>query len=50
MYMYQKKETQFSAKNEPSFVTIKCCDGSYTCRNYFRRNNMQILKLAAYKD
>ena len=25
--MYQKKEENFLQKNEPSFVTVKCCDG-----------------------
>ena len=26
--MYQKKDRFFSAKNEPSFITVKCCDSS----------------------
>ena len=26
--MYQKKEKNILQKNEPSFVTVKCCDGS----------------------
>ena len=44
-YVPQERE-KISAKIEPSFVTVKCCDGS--CRNYFRQNNLQILKLATY--
>ena len=38
-----KEREKISAKNEPSFVTVKC---SMAHRNYFRRNNLQILKLA----
>ena len=45
---YAQKEVRetFSARNEPSFVTVTCCYMAH--RNYFKRNNLQILKLATY--
>ena len=45
LIMYQKKEENFSAKNEPSFVTVNV---AMAHRNYVRRNNLWILKLATY--
>ena len=44
--MYQKKEKNILQKNEPSFVVqlnVAMAHG-----NYFRQNNLGILKLATY--
>ena len=42
--MYQKKE-KFSAKMSPHLSQLNV---AIAHRNYFRRNNLQILKLATY--
>ena len=43
--MYPQERDKSSAKNEPSFVTTNV---AMAHRNYFRRNNMRILKFATY--
>ena len=40
------KNKKYTAKNEPSFVTLK--NVAMAHRNYFRQNNLRILKLATY--
>ena len=44
--MYQKKEKNLSAQKEPSFITV--INVLMAHRNYFRRNNLRILKLATH--
>ena len=44
--MYEKKEKFLSAKIEPSLSQLKVEMAQRN--NYFRRNNLQILKLASY--
>ena len=41
-----KEREKYTAKNEPSFVTVIYFVMAH--RNYFRRNNLRILKLATY--
>ena len=43
--MYQKKETNFLQKISPHLSQLNV---AMARRNYFRRNNLQILKLATY--
>ena len=42
--MYQKKEKKFLQKMSPHLSELNVL----AQRNYFRRNNLQILKLATY--
>ena len=43
--MYQKKETNFLQKLSPHLSQLNVVMAH---RNYFRRNNLQFLKLATY--
>ena len=43
--MYQKKEKKFLQKMSPHLSQLNV---ALAHRNYFRRNNLQILKLATY--
>ena len=43
--MYQKKEKHFLQKISPHFSQL---NDAMARRNYFRRNNLRILKLATY--
>ena len=45
--MYQKKEKNILQKMSPHLSQLNVAM-AHTCRNYFRRNTLQILKLATY--
>ena len=45
--MYQKKEKNILQKMSPHLSQLNVAM-AYTCRNYFRQNNLRILKLATY--
>ena len=45
--MYQKNENFFLQKMSPNLSQLNVAM-AHKCRNYFRRNNQQILKLAKY--